>query len=58
MENQKKAYVKPEFTIYPAGSPKYNKIIALMKTEGKVKQQNLPKGPKSEVPFLSETWQC
>lgn len=33
MSKQKKPYVKPEMTIIPAGSPKYNEIMALLKAE-------------------------
>lgn len=44
MSKQKKPYVKPEMTIIPAGSPKYNELMALLKAEdGKAKQQgNIP----------------
>ena len=40
MENTKKPYVKPEFTIHPAGSPMYNKIMAALEAEAKEKQTN------------------
>ena len=38
MTKQKKPYVKPEFTIIPAGSPKYNDILAALKAEGQLPQ--------------------
>ena len=44
MSKQKKPYVKPEMTIIPAGSPRYNEIMARLKAEdAKAKQQeNIP----------------
>lgn len=40
MSNQKKPYVKPEMTIFPAGTLSYNEIVALLKAEEtKAKQQ-------------------
>lgn len=38
MEKQKKPYVKPEFTIHPAGSPMYNSIMVALEAEAKEKQ--------------------
>lgn len=38
MTKQKKPYVKPEFTIIPAGSPKYKEILAALEAEGQVPQ--------------------
>ena len=43
MAKQKKPYVKPEFTIIPAGSPKYKEILAALEAEGQLPQ------PKSKV---------
>ena len=40
MNKSKKLYAKPEMTIIPAGSPRYNEIMALLKAEDtKAKQQ-------------------
>lgn len=33
MSKQKKPYVKPKMKVVPAGSSKYNEIMALLKTE-------------------------
>lgn len=38
MDKPQKPYVKPEFTIHPAGSPMYNKIMAALEAEAKEKQ--------------------
>ena len=38
MTKQKKPYVKPEFTIIPAGSPRYNQILAALEAEGQPQQ--------------------
>ena len=50
MTTKKKPYVKPEVTIIPAGSPKYNEIMALVKAEdSKAKEQeNIPPPTKHE----------
>ena len=34
MTTQKKSYVKPEFTIIPAGTPKYDEIMKALEAEG------------------------
>lgn len=38
MTKQKKPYVKPEFTIIPAGSPRYKQILAALEAEGQLPQ--------------------
>lgn len=38
MTKQKKPYVKPEFTIIPAGSPRYKEILAALEAEGQLPQ--------------------
>lgn len=43
MTKQKKPYVKPEFTIIPAGSPRYKQILAALEAEGQLPQ------PQSEA---------
>ncbi len=35
MDKPQKPYVKPEFTIYPTGSPMHNKIMAALEAEEK-----------------------
>ena len=53
MSKQKKAYEKPEMTIIPTGSPKYNQIMALLKTEDtKTKEQEaIPPPCRAQVIF-------
>ena len=50
MSKQKKHYVKPEMTIIPAGSSRYNEIKALLKAEdAKAKEQkNIPSPAESK----------
>ena len=54
MTKQKKPYVKPEFTITPAGSPKYKEILAALEAEGQVPQSQskeaVKETNKKEVP--------
>lgn len=54
MTKQKKPYVKPEFTIIPAGSPKYKEILAALEAEGQVPQSQskeaVKETNKKEVP--------
>ena len=40
MTKQKKPYVKPKFTIIPAGSPRYKEILAALEAEGQLPQQH------------------
>ena len=43
MSKQKTPYIKPEITIIPQGSPRYNEIMALIKAEeAKIKAQKHP----------------
>lgn len=49
MEKTKKAYMKPEMSIIPAGSPKYNEIMALLKADdSKTQGKNIPPPDKQE----------
>lgn len=41
MTKQKKPYVKPEFTIIPAGSPKYKEILAALEAEGQLPESKV-----------------
>ena len=38
MTKQKKPYVRPEFTIIPAASPRYKQILAALEAEGQLPQ--------------------
>ena len=40
MTKQKKPYVKPEFTNIPAGTPRYNQILAALEAEGQPRPQS------------------
>lgn len=54
MTKQKKPYVKPEFTIIPAGSPRYKQILAALEAEGQLPQsqsmETVKETSKKEVP--------
>ena len=43
MTKQKKPYVKPEFTIIRAGTPRYTQILTALEAEGQ------PPQPQSDV---------
>ena len=49
MEKRKKSYMKPELIFVPAGSPKYNEVMALLKVEGnKTKEKSIPPPDKQD----------
>lgn len=49
MKKTKKAYMKPEISIIPVGSRKYNEIMALLKADdSKTKRKNIPPPDKQE----------
>lgn len=49
MSKQKKPYVKPEMTIIPASSPRYNEIMALLKAEDTKEKQQEDIPPPSSI---------
>lgn len=49
MTKQKKPYVKPEFTIIPAGSSKYKEILAALEAEGQLPQPQSTEAVKETI---------